>query len=141
MLPRLSTVVPRRAPVLRARLAPSFHSSSSSSSSLRSTMARGPVETSIQSKLEAALSPAVLEITNDSSKHRHHAPMRALGGGDGESHFTVEIVSDRFEGMRVIQRHRLVNDALKQEFAAGLHALAIKAKSPSEFEAAGGSLP
>lgn len=50
-------------------------------------------------QLEAALSPRVLDITNDSSKHRHHAPMRAVGGGDGESHFTVNIVSDKFEGL------------------------------------------
>ncbi|GAA5822253.1 hypothetical protein JCM10212_006127 [Sporobolomyces blumeae] len=100
----------------------------------------GPVETSIKSKLESALSPVVLEITNDSSKHRHHAPMRAVGGGSGETHFTVQVVSDKFDGLRVIQRHRLVNDALKEEFAAGLHALAIKAKSPAEYEAAGGSI-
>ncbi|GAA5990246.1 hypothetical protein JCM5350_000439 [Sporobolomyces pararoseus] len=119
----------------------------SSTSSVRSfqtssltRMSRGPVETSIKTKLEAALSPSILEITNDSSKHRHHAPMRAVGGGDGESHFTVQIVSDKFEGLRAIQRHRLVNDTLKEEFAAGLHALAIKAKSPSEFESSGGSL-
>ncbi|GAA5941879.1 Bol1p [Sporobolomyces koalae] len=107
----------------------------------RPVASAGPVERSIQTKLQAALSPVVLEITNDSSKHRHHAPMRAVGGGDGESHFTVEIVSDKFEGLRAIQRHRLVNDTLKEEFAAGLHALAIKAKSPFEYEAAGGALP
>ncbi|GAA5846539.1 hypothetical protein JCM3766R1_002524 [Sporobolomyces carnicolor] len=105
-------------------LAPSRVFSSSSSAKM------GPVETSIRSKLEAALSPRVLDITNDSSKHRHHAPMRAVGGGDGESHFTVNI--------KVLQRHRLVNDTLKEEFAAGLHALAIKAKSPAEFESSGG---
>ncbi|GAA5900687.1 Bol1p [Sporobolomyces salmoneus] len=107
---------------------------------MSSSSSVGPVESSIRSKLQEALNPTVLEITNDSSKHRHHAPMRAVGGGDGESHFTVQIVSDKFEGLRALQRHRLVNDTLKQEFEAGLHALAIKAKSPSEFEASGGSV-
>lgn len=37
---------------------------------------------------------------------------------------------------RIIARHRLVNDALKDEFEAGLHALVIKAKSPKEAEMA-----
>lgn len=37
----------------------------------------------------------------------------------------------------MIARHRLVNETLKDEFAAGLHALSIKAKSPEEYEAAG----
>jgi stress-induced morphogen len=41
---------------------------------------------------------------------------------------------------RMIARHRLVNDSLKDEFAAGLHALSIKAKSPEEYEAAGGGI-
>lgn len=35
---------------------------------------------------------------------------------------------------RMIGRHRLVNDALKDEFEAGLHALSIKAKTPKEVE-------
>ncbi|GAA5858987.1 hypothetical protein JCM1840_003696 [Sporobolomyces johnsonii] len=100
----------------------------------------GPVESAIREKLTAALSPSVLEITNDSAAHRHHAPMRAVGGGSGETHFSVEVVSEQFEGLRAIARHRLVNAALKQEFEAGLHALAIKAKSPAEYEAAGGSV-
>ncbi|GAA6024444.1 hypothetical protein JCM10207_005765 [Rhodosporidiobolus poonsookiae] len=98
----------------------------------------GPVEQAIREKLTAALSPSVLAISNDSHAHRHHAPMRAQGGGSGETHFTVQVVSERFDGLRMIQRHRLVNDTLKGEFEAGLHALSIKAKSPQEYEAAGG---
>jgi stress-induced morphogen len=39
----------------------------------------------------------------------------------------------------MIQRHRLVNDSLKAEFEAGLHALSLKTKSPAEWEAAGGA--
>ncbi|GAA5913668.1 hypothetical protein JCM6882_008714 [Rhodosporidiobolus microsporus] len=96
----------------------------------------GPVESAIRDKLTAALSPSSLIISNDSHLHRHHAPMRAVGGGNGESHFTVQVVSDKFEGLRMIQRHRLVNETLKGEFEAGLHALSIKAKSPKEVEAA-----
>ncbi|BGP53735.1 hypothetical protein JCM8202_005507 [Rhodotorula sphaerocarpa] len=97
----------------------------------------GPVETAIREKLTTALQPTHLEISNDSAAHRHHAPMRAVGGGSGESHFTVRVVSEKFHGLRMIARHRLVNETLKDEFAAGLHALSIKAKSPEEYEAAG----
>ncbi|KWU41759.1 bola-like protein [Rhodotorula sp. JG-1b] len=100
----------------------------------------GPVETAIREKLTATLAPSVLEISNDSAAHRHHAPMRAVGGGSGETHFSVHVVSDKFQGLRMIARHRLVNDSLKDEFAAGLHALSIKAKSPEEYEAAGGGI-
>lgn len=89
--------------------------------------------------------------------------MRVVGGGSGETHFSVQVVSEKFQGLvrqgapgrqrlfllepdsfgvtnwtqRMIARHRLVNDSLKDEFAAGLHALSIKAKSPEEYEAAG----
>ncbi|BGP14196.1 BolA domain UV induced protein Uvi31 [Rhodosporidiobolus nylandii] len=99
-----------------------------------------PVEQAIRDKLTSALSPSVLLINNDSHLHRHHAPMKAIGGGSGESHFTVQLVSEKFEGLRMIQRHRLVNDTLKEQFDAGLHALSIKAKSPSEYEKAGEQL-
>ncbi|BGP30382.1 hypothetical protein JCM10296v2_002136 [Rhodotorula toruloides] len=95
--------------------------------------AAGPVEQSIRDKLTTALSPSFLAISNDSHLHRHHAPMKAIGGGGGETHFTVQVVSDKFEGLRQIQRHRLVNETLKSEFEAGLHALSIKAKSPTEY--------
>lgn len=36
-------------------------------------------------QLTELLRPLQLEITNDSWQHRHHAPMRAAGGGSGET--------------------------------------------------------
>lgn len=43
--------------------------------------------------------PAVLPKTETRDLiNRHHAAMRAQGGGNGESHFTVEVVSSEFEG-------------------------------------------
>jgi BolA protein len=44
----------------------------------------------------------------------------------------VRIVSAAFNGKNRIERHRLVNDLLAQEIAAGLHALAIEARAPGE---------
>lgn len=49
-------------------------------------------------QLTASLAPTHLAISNDSAAHRHHAPMRESGGGNGETHFTVQVVSAEFEG-------------------------------------------
>ncbi|CAG7853817.1 SubName: Full=Uncharacterized protein {ECO:0000313/EMBL:CCA67755.1} [Serendipita indica DSM 11827] len=60
--------------------------------------------------------------------------MRELGGGNGETHFAVEIVSSAFEGKRSIQRHRLVYAALDEELKSGVHALQVIARTPEEME-------
>jgi stress-induced morphogen len=93
----------------------------------------GPVEAAIRTKvsqkpllrtyadtqpqLESTFTPAELKVANDSAHHRHHAAMRAVGGGNGETResayddsrhkftntlfctdFSVAIVSDAFQG-------------------------------------------
>lgn len=50
-------------------------------------------------QLTDLLQPLELDISNDSAAHRHHAAMKAQGGGDGETHFSVRAVSDKFEGL------------------------------------------
>lgn len=95
-------------------------------------MAPGPVESSIARKLSEALRPASLELINDSAKHASHAAMRAQGGGDGESHFDVKVVSSAFEGKTKVQRHRMVYSILSEELSSGLHALSLKLLTPSE---------
>jgi BolA family transcriptional regulator, general stress-responsive regulator len=89
---------------------------------------QGPVATEIARRLTAALSPERLEVTDDSAKHRGHA------GHDprGESHFSVTIVSPRFEGQSRVARQRLVNHALAELLQERVHALAIKALAPGE---------
>ncbi|VDO99115.1 unnamed protein product [Soboliphyme baturini] len=52
----------------------------------------------------------------------------------GESHFSLLIVSERFEGLNLIERHRLVNKILKTELNGGLHALCLLTLSPSEWK-------
>jgi stress-induced morphogen len=48
------------------------------------------------------------------------------GGGD---HFLVEVASPRFDGLSLIEQHRLVNEALAAPFAAGtIHEMRIKTK-------------
>jgi stress-induced morphogen len=51
------------------------------------------------------------------------------GGGD---HFQVTVASTRFEGLPLIEQHRLVNEALAAPLADGtIHELRIKTKGTS----------
>jgi stress-induced morphogen len=48
------------------------------------------------------------------------------GGGD---HFLVEVTSSRFDGLSLLEQHKLVNEALAAPFAAGtIHEMRIKTK-------------
>jgi BolA-like protein 1 len=51
-----------------------------------------------------------------------------------ESHFKVFVVSEKFEGMSVLARHRAVNDAVRNKDTGELpvHALSIQAKTPAQ---------
>ncbi|KAG5734666.1 hypothetical protein E4T56_gene18709 [Termitomyces sp. T112] len=98
------------------------------------TASPGPIETSIHDKLVQSLQPISLSITNDSWKHRHHAPMRAQGGDNGETHFSVQIVSDAFKEKTTMQRHRLVYSVLSEELAQGLHSLSLRTRTTDEIQ-------
>lgn len=76
----------------------------------------------IQQKLEI-LNPHILKITNNSSEHKNHSgnPNNSL-----ESHFTIEIFSDKLSSLSRIEQHRTINSLLEEEFDKGLHALSIK---------------
>ena len=91
-------------------------------------MLKGPVATEIEERLRAALSPQHLAVIDDSEKHRGHAGH----DGSGESHFTVEIVAERFSGQSRVARQRLVNTVRADRLRDKVHALAIKAKAPEE---------
>ncbi|QLG88815.1 BolA family transcriptional regulator [Chitinibacter bivalviorum] len=56
--------------------------------------------------------------------------------GDGH-HFYATIVSAQFEGLRLLARHRLINDGLKSYLDSGeLHALSMRATlTPAEWAA------
>ncbi|KAJ8398390.1 hypothetical protein AAFF_G00426450 [Aldrovandia affinis] len=93
----------------------------------RPQMAHGrPVESAIRAKLTQALEPNHLEVINES--HMHAVPPGS------ESHFRVLVVSQRFEGLSLLQRHRLVNETLREELSTLVHALAIQAKTPQQWD-------
>lgn len=87
------------------------------------------VAAQIHTLLENAFAPTHLQVIDDSARHAGHAGARE----GGESHFTVKIVSEAFVGLGRVARHRAVYDQLQPLFHAGLHALAIEAKTPAEL--------
>ena len=83
----------------------------------------------MRNRLQAAFSPKSLEIIDDSHKHAGHA-----GAKTGMGHFTVSIVSDRFSGTNLLQRHRMVYEALGEMMETDIHALSISAYTPEELK-------
>lgn len=81
----------------------------------------------LDSRLRAALAPVGLEIIDDSHRHAGHA-----GAADGRGHFTVTVVSERFRGLPVVRRHRLVYEAVGDMMSTDVHALSIQALAPGE---------
>ena len=55
----------------------------------------------------------------------------AVSGGEGK--YTAEVVSDEFEGLNTLKRHKLVYACVNAQIASGeLHALTIVAKTAAE---------
>jgi BolA protein len=81
----------------------------------------------IRQRLTAALAPGRLEIRDDSARHAGHPGARAGGG-----HFAVYIVSERFAGKSLLERHRAVYEAMGDAMRSDIHALSIQAVTPEE---------
>ena len=77
----------------------------------------------IKASLEKALPGSTIEMQD------------LTGGGD---HWQLFIVSPAFEGKGLIEQHRMVNDALKEEMEdQRIHALALKTYTPAQWEKLG----
>lgn len=63
----------------------------------------------------------------------HIAVEDTTGGGSCGSKFAVLIVTDKFEGMPLLDRHRLVQKILEEEMKS-IHALQIKAYTTMVYE-------
>ena len=84
----------------------------------------------IKIRLTQSLAPESLEIIDDSASHAGHAGVRERGGG----HFFATIVSPKFEGKSLIQRHKLVYESLGDLMQSEIHAFSIKAYTPNEIK-------
>ena len=80
----------------------------------------------IRQCLEARFSPQELLVKDQSHLHAGHA-----GAKDGRGHFDVTIVAEEFTGKSRLERHRMVYGALGNLLESDIHALRIKARTPS----------
>ncbi|ACO74684.1 BolA [Laribacter hongkongensis HLHK9] len=74
----------------------------------------------------APLAASELMLNDHSALHADHA------GNTGGGHYELTIVSPHFEGLRLIERHRLVNALVADLIPQQIHALSLKAVAPSE---------
>ncbi|HIE56336.1 MAG TPA: BolA/IbaG family iron-sulfur metabolism protein [Chromatiaceae bacterium] len=87
----------------------------------------------IEQKLSDAFHPLHLQV--DDETHHHNVPEGS------QSHFKVTLVSEAFDNLPLVQRHRQVNQLLAGELAAGIHALALHTMTPQEWFDKGGRSP
>ena len=88
----------------------------------------GPVATEMLNRLNSALSPTRIELTDDSEAHRGHGGYNPAG----ESHFSLSIESAVFAGKSRVERQRMVYAALGDLMEQRVHALSIRATAPGE---------
>lgn len=84
------------------------------------------VTQTITDKLSETFSPYHMEVINESN--RHHVPPNS------ETHFKLVIVSDKFNDLRLIARHRMVNDLFADELQNGVHALTMHTYTKNEWD-------
>ena len=82
----------------------------------------------IRQRIEDALSPEDLSVEDEGHLHVGHE-----GAKDGRGHFRVMVVSESFDGLTMIQRHRAIYDAMGELMTTDIHALAIDAYSSKEL--------
>ncbi len=81
------------------------------------------IQQQLETALQSAFAPVHLEVINES--HMHSGPAT-------ESHFKVVIVSDHFDGLPLIKRHRALHEALG-DLMDQFHALVLHTYTPDEW--------
>ena len=92
------------------------------------TPSTGPVAVEMLRRLDSALSPTRVELSDDSEQHRGHGGYNPAG----ESHFSLAIESPAFVGKNRVERQRMIYAALGDLMDARVHALSIRANAPGE---------
>ncbi|WP_417783112.1 BolA family protein [Terasakiella pusilla] len=86
----------------------------------------------MKKKINEELSPEKLVLEDESYMHAGHAGANS----QGESHFNLLIVSDKFEGVSRVQRQRMVYDILADELKDRVHALSLRTLTLKEYKSA-----
>lgn len=77
----------------------------------------------VEDKLNKFFSPLFLQVVNESHMHQGHAG----DDGSGESHFSIEISSEKLNGLDRLEGQRLVYKVISDEMEV-IHAMSIKIK-------------
>lgn len=80
----------------------------------------------IEKLLVEAFAPRLLSIVDESARHAGHAGARP----GGETHYKIEIVSDKFAGKTAVEQHRMVYAVIKPLMDEGVHAVALNTEAP-----------
>lgn len=95
------------------------------------------VQTLLHQFLETSFSPLLLEIEDQSSRHKDHAQMKGALKEE-ETHFKIVLVSRDFEGVSRVSREREVQKRLKNALGCTLfskiHALSLTLLTPEESQ-------
>mgnify|MGYP001239871916 CR=1 FL=1 len=84
----------------------------------------------IENIILANYEPYFFSVLDVSEQHRGHQNFKE----DVESHFEIIIVSEKFKNFKRIDRHRMVNQSLKEEFSSDLHSAIIKTYTIEEYK-------
>ena len=90
------------------------------------------IRETMEEKLRAAFSPDRLEVVDESHLHAGHGHGDGAFDGSGGTHLRIRIVSPAFADLSRVERHRRVNEVLKEELLGGVHALALEVAAPGE---------
>jgi BolA protein len=78
----------------------------------------------VRERIEDGFEDADVEVVEE-----EHEDERSDG-----AHFGLVVVSDEFDGMSRVDRHRAVYDALGDAMGGDIHAVEISARAPDEAE-------
>lgn len=83
----------------------------------------------METLLRERFNPEIIQIQDESRRHANHAGAKHTGGG----HYRLVLVSNQFDGKTLLERHRLVYEAL-EPLKAQVHALAMNVMTPQEWK-------
>ena len=72
----------------------------------------------ITKKIQDYLPGSIIKIVNESTAH--------YGADDYGLHIRVEVKYKEFEGKTLVEQHKMIQQALKEEIGGRIHSLSIK---------------
>ena len=87
-----------------------------------------PTAQRIEARVRERFRPQHFELLDESARHAGHAGAAAGGG-----HYRLVVVSREFEGRTLLERHRLVYEAVGDLMGHEVHALSMRTLTPAEW--------